>query len=149
MTRIDEELWPAKEPCCGFAAATVECMLVAQPLPHNSSRHGRWMVLAMAALFVSGAAYGWGIRGQVSRLPTEPVAVLSHIEVTATMQQRVPRIGVPRAPELEKRPSVRASLRSSAPAAARLLEPVAPPSSPRIPACQCERGFSDVICDCY
>jgi hypothetical protein len=149
MTRIEENLWPAQQPSPGFADAAVERMLAAQPLPTKPPGQRRWVVLATAAIFASGAAYGWGLRNRVASPPPEPVEVLAHIEATSTTPQRVPRIRLPLVPDLAQRACVRSSLRTNAPSAATLPVQAASPSSPKIPACQCERGFSDVICDCY
>jgi hypothetical protein len=151
MTRIGENLWPAQQPPLGFTDATVERLLAATPLSTKTTGRHRWMVLAMAAVFCSGMAYGWGVRGQMTQRPPPTIATLPHVGVTSTMQQRVKRVGLPEVPALQRSSAVRVPPRPSAASAAPPPEPraVAPSSAPKIPACQCERGFSDVICDCY
>jgi hypothetical protein len=149
MTRIDENLWPAQQPSRGFTDATVERMLAATPVLTKTTGRHRWMVLAMAAVFCSGMAYGWGVRGQMTQQSSPAVVTLSHVGVTSTMQQRVQRVGLPEVPALQRSSAVRVTPRPSAASAAPVPTAVAPSGAPKIPACQCERGFSDVICDCY
>lgn len=150
MTRIDETLWPAQSPPHGFAEATVERMLAAERIAPKTMRSSRWLVLALAAVFTSGVAYGLGLRGREASRPVEPSALLPAIVETTPMVQRVPSIKPPSAPVVVSSRPARASVRPSAPAAVVASPvPVVPSGPPKIPACQCERGFSDVICDCY
>jgi hypothetical protein len=150
MTRISEVLWPVQSPPDGFAEATVERMLAVERGAPKTARSNRWLVLALAAVFVSGVAYGLGFRGREASQPLDPIALLPAMAATTPVVQRVPCVTPPRPPVMEFGHPVRAPARSTASAAV-VVAPIrlVPNGPPKIPACQCERGFSDVICDCY
>jgi hypothetical protein len=152
MNRIDEYLWPAPQPPRGFADATVERILAETPVARATPR--RWvgpLGVAMAALFISGAAFGWGVR--VSRSSTQQTfhaAVLRKSEPVA-MRRLVLPIVRPSAPRAIAAPAAHMTKVAVPPASKPEPLPAlnVPSTELKIPACQCERGFSDVICDCY
>lgn len=150
MNRIDEKLWPAMEPPPGFADALVERLLASDAHTTTRSR-GRYRLVGilLAAVFVSGAAFGIGAglkrrssagteralpfapMPSVSRLRINQVTMPRHSSVIVSIKERVPSKSVP------------------ATAAPPAVAPTATVAPPRVPACQCQRGFADMICDCY
>jgi hypothetical protein len=148
MIRIDENSWPAVEPVADFAHTTVDQMLrhsSGVKSPAMQPRH--WIGLLAAALLATGAAWGW-VHRTGHRAGSNAQAVASTLSTLATpsMRWRVPPRAMPRIPQLNLEPTSRASIK---PARMPLEPPLAPSRIPKVPACQCERGFSDFICDCY
>jgi hypothetical protein len=152
MNSIDEHLWPVQQPRHGFADAAVERMLAETPMVRGTPRRIYGPIgVAMAALCISGAAFGWGV--QVSRSSSQQTlcAARLHESMPVAMQRLVSPIARPSAPRAIAVPAVR--LANVAVPRALKREPAPAPTVPstelKMPACQCERGFSDVICDCY
>lgn len=152
MTSFNEQDWPQQEPPPDFAARAVEAMLQPSPPQLLQARRRRRLLglWSLAAIFVTGAA----------------LASWSHY--------RSGRPDVPRAAALQPLPtlSVPTALKAPAIAVVRVPEPAASAPAPkarhgisrptkvpprassmphplRAPACQCERGFADFMCDCY
>lgn len=150
MNPLNEQLWPVQEPTRGFAERTVEAMLstVTVARPHRP-RSRTILYLSMAALFAAGSA--WALieaRGRwQSRLePPTDVAMAPSVPSIALRVQ-------PTAINSNVTAAAAARARRTTPAARATKLPPAPSSKvqypPRNPACQCERGFGDFICDCY
>lgn len=155
MTWSDENLWPVYEPPPGFAKATVERLAAIESRSMRAPSRRRWVMLSLAALSISGAAYGWIQRAHLIS-PRPAAAALT--AAFPSMQQRVNTAHSPVRRSFEdwtKLPAKRAHHGASRPNASRpgaspidANQPLEP-NRPRVPACQCERGFADFICDCY
>jgi hypothetical protein len=150
MKRIEADLWPVVEPHLGFAEATVERMLNGTAVPMPAPRRQKRLVgLLLAAIFVSGAAFG--LSGRIERSYSRAVAAAPALPTLAPMQRHVSLGVAPNVPMIAAQPIAVTPKRTVAtPATSASNAPVTPPKlPPRVPACQCARGFSDVICDCY
>lgn len=153
MNRIDEKLWPAMEPPPEFADALVERLLASDAVPAVRSRRGyRLAAILLAAVFVSGAAFG--LSAGVKKFGTSraeralPFVKTSNIP----MQRRINYVTVPKGPQVIVSAMERATNKSIQAVPSSALPAVIPSASsapPRVPACQCQRGFADMICDCY
>lgn len=156
MNRIDQHLWPIVEPPPGFAERVVDRMLTQGKVvalePARRHRGLKVAGLLLAAIFISGAAFGYAARSmQLGSRAASGALPLSN-QSFSSMQQRLIRVTTPRlAP-------VKVTTARAVPKAFEQDAPVPPPSAsasspshpiPRVPACQCQRGFADVICDCY
>lgn len=155
MMWSDEDLWPAYEPPPGFTQATVERLAAMEPRSMRASNRLRWVMLSLAALCISGAAYGWVQHASLARSRPAAAALTA---VLPSMQQRVNAVRSPVRHSFEewtRSPPKRAHLGASKPNSSRSgAAPVdsnqpLEPNRPRVPACRCERGFADFICDCY
>lgn len=156
MTRIDENLWPVVEPPPGFAERTVERMLAQGNVialePVRRYRGLKMAGLLAAAIFISGAAFGYVARSAYVDAPVSPSALPLSNQRFSSMQQRVVRVSAPTLSPIKV-----AATRTSAklvgqetvsPASSASASSTSSPIS-RVPACQCQRGFADMICDCY
>lgn len=153
MNRINENLWPVASPPPGFADATVERMLAASSVTHPvHGRDRRLTGLLLAAILVTGAAFGIHAGAKkVGGGVVEPAMPLQR-NPSMPMQQRMARIVTPSHSPLSAPSAPQASGRPLRPLSSALPMPassVAPSTVPRIPGCQCQRGFADMICDCY
>ncbi|HMA94456.1 MAG TPA: hypothetical protein VKP30_17310 [Polyangiaceae bacterium] len=153
MNRIDEKLWPAMEPPPGFADALVERLLVSDAHTRTRSR-SRYRVIGilLAAIFVSGAAFGIsaGLQRR-SSAGTERAVPFAQMP-SVSRHLRINQVTVPRHSNVIVSTKERVPLKSAqtvATAAPPAVAPTAPVAPPRVPACQCQRGFADMICDCY
>jgi hypothetical protein len=152
MIRINENLWPVAKPPPEFADAVVERMLANGAPARLRVRRGRQLTgLLLAAVFVAGAAFA--IHGAAKKVGTKSVetAVPLTNGKSLSMQRRLVRVAVPTHSPLTM-PAVQVSGRIAQPAASVVgAASVAPTPSapPRVPGCQCQRGFADMICDCY
>jgi hypothetical protein len=151
MTSKRSSMWPAQEPPVGFAVSTAEAMLAA--LWHQEDRTRRpgiVLYLAIAAIFVTGSALA--IVGIRSRWRPQLAPVTS-----ASITIEAPGISLQAHTLVANSHAVRQPSSSNGSRKASQISPrhekLAPVSSARPPlrqpACECERGFSDFICDCY
>ncbi|GEM_PF-2672319 len=147
---IREQDWPAQRPPTDFAVSTVDAMLAPIRLVRTSKRRRPVVLIywVLAALFASGSALGW-TWSRYHRTPP-PARIAS-----------IPPLAVPNT--LARTPSVAGRVTAPRPLAIALTKPkvksqgtieprpvaTQPPPQLRTPACQCERGFADFICDCY
>jgi hypothetical protein len=152
MSSNCETQWPAREPSGHFAERTVDAML-ATSREHVAARRSPRAIrfLLLAALFASGSALAltWAHHHQ-HRASVPPAVVLNPVPtVLQSIRLQVSPVVPPAAP------SASVVVRKSAPSATAVRSVKPAPKSPipstqlRRPACQCERGFSDFICDCY
>jgi len=137
---------PAEQPPRGFAKVTVVRMLAVQRSPRRTAGNHRWAIVGMAALLVSGVALGWGGRLQKRPPSTASTKALQFGQLTF---KHVPCAVMPSVPKVTLPKRSTAGARAAVAAASTTTAPVVPISTPKIPGCQCQRGFSDVICDCY
>ncbi len=151
MSSIRISSWPAQEPPAGFAARAVEAMQSSERHQRRSRRPRTVFYLAIAAILATGTAMAiWGAArkasvhlGATSAVPVsfEPVGISMQAHTFITKSHAAAE------PSISSAPRKAASVSSS-----RAAQP-APSSSGsfprRQPACQCERGYSDFICDCY
>ena len=147
-----DQRWPAREPPGDFATRTVDALLASAQLRRRAGRQPRSIVyLLLAALFASGSALAitWS---HYHKRAVNPPAMASQPALT----QLPPKIVVAPVAAATSAPALSASVQVTSPkksstrpakAAASNQKPVQPPL--RQPACGCERGFSDFICDCY
>lgn len=150
MKRIDENLWLAVEPPLGFADAVVERMLTKDDAKRASRPKGyRLTGLLLAAVLVSGAAFGLGARAKKTEALGVTVAVPYANKPATPLQQRVARIAAPKISPIVVSTMPRASSRPVEPAVPAIPASTASSAPPRVPPCQCQRGFADMICDCY
>lgn len=152
MNRINEQSWPAQEPSANFAEATVERML-ASPVSSvaKTTVHPRLVWLLVAAVLVSGAALGVALQGRTHHASRARESLPTASQVSAPAKP--PAVLAPAALVAPALPSSKPSSERK-PVAAVAAPPKAPstvpaPSKPKVPACNCQRGYSDVICDCY
>ncbi len=149
MTLIAERDWPVQQPPADFPERTVTGMLT--PVRLAASSVGRptrqWLYWFLAAVFVSGSALGFtwsryrqsGRAANIGRVQALPLprsmsaASLPLVNIKAPAMLQItakPKLNVNHAAKPQQKPT------STLP-------------QPRTPACQCERGFADFICDCY
>ena len=151
MNSNRDQRWPAREPPSDFVARTVDAMLASARLPRRANRPSRTIAyLVLAALFASGSALA--ITWHYHRHPVSPPAVASQLAPTR-LSPNVVAVAVAAATAA---PAPSASVQVTAPkksaprsakTAATNQKPTQPPR--RTPACECERGFYILICDCY
>lgn len=154
MNPTPNPLWPAQEPRRDFAARTVEAMLSAVPVARIGRRRPKLVLyLSMAALFATGTALALVGARRHSQVRVAPdgndVIAVSEPSISMRVQPMAADAVVsalPTASSSQRKPPLNGSGRSVklAPAPSSRI-----PMPPRRPACQCERGYSDFICDCY
>jgi hypothetical protein len=156
MNRISEQNWPAEEPSRDFADTTVERLLASRlGSAETAPRVHRMAWLLVAAVLVSGVALGVALHGRM-----RPAHRANESLATASAQVAFPKPPETRfpAPEAVDTPvantaaSVRrtpSTLAAPVKAKSTVPAPSAPPRTPKVPACSCQRGYADVICDCY
>jgi hypothetical protein len=154
MTTFREQDWPAHEPPADFAVRTVDAMLApAKPMGKvRPLRQPRKVMLfwVFAALFASGSALAWTwsrhhrVHAPVARVLEAPALAAPVSSSIARVMAAVSSVAPPSIASTS-RPKVHAVRPATK------TEPQTPqaPPQPRTPACQCERGFSDFMCDCY
>ena len=150
MTSFREQQWPAREPPPNFAERAVDTMLASALKPKPSRRGSRTMLyLALAALFASGSALAWSRYHH--RQVSTPAAVVIQLPPAPALSTKLPVS--PAAPGMSASEPVIARKAATTAATNRPTknqQKVLKPSPQlRTPPCECERGFSDFICDCY
>ena len=143
--------WPAQKPTRDFASRAVDAMLKAGAAPRSAKRPRFVMYLAMAAVLATGTALAIvGARSRSHTLLTadagDPV-VMGAPSYSIRARSLAASQSVSRAPSMPSAQRRVAASPSGRPAPAGAAPSVRVPL--RQPACQCERGFSDFICDCY
>lgn len=149
MNAFREQQWPARVPSANFAERAVDTLLANARRPKPSRRGSRTMLyLALAALFASGSALAWSHyhHGRVST----PVAGVAQLSPAPTQSTALPVSPVSPTvasctPTIERKAATAATNRPTK----SQQKAVKPSLQRRTPPCECERGFSDFICDCY
>jgi hypothetical protein len=150
MTSIRERDWPAQQPPADFAERAVSAMLSPMRLaPAPAGQHRKpYLYWFLAALLASGSALGITWSRHYHGRPPVRLSAIQPLPVPNSLT-RAPSISaaVRSAPALLKVAPVPKLMSNHAPKTQPKVTPPLPP--PRTPACQCERGFADFICDCY
>jgi len=150
MTSSRDSMWPVQEPSRDFAARTVDAMLTAGVSAPIRRRPRFVLYLALAAVFATGTALA--IVGARSRARTRLNPEDSEPKVMGAASYSIRAQSVSSGRTGSAVTSASSSHRPVLSAPTRAVKPL-PASSVRAPmrqpACQCERGFSDFICDCY
>lgn len=149
MNSLSEQVWPVQEPSSDFAERAVEAMLAVTPIQRPRRRPRFVLYLAMAAVFATGTALAL-MRGSFqARLAPETSDIVALSAPSYSLRVR----SIAASPLVSALPSASSTQRRVVPSSP--VRPVKPapsnrdPVRLRQPACECERGFSDFICDCY
>lgn len=158
MNRIDENNWPTRLPSANFVDVTVERLLENRVLPTvNGSSHHRLAWLLVAALLVSGVAFGVTLgvlrQGRTRQVPSivtsvSTMSVKPVIRKAPPVSARAPLAPVPKATEASVPTKPRLVKKLTVAVPQESVSSATPPA-PKVPPCGCERGFGDYMCDCY
>jgi len=151
MNSSHEQLWPAHEPGRDFAARTAEAMLssLAVVRPHRS-RSRTILYLSIAALLVGGSAWALIEARRHAQPRLELPANVAIVPANGDIALRVQPTAIDS--DIVTPPAAAPLRRTTSPVRATKPPPVSSSQvqhPPRNPACECERGFSDFMCDCY
>lgn len=148
MNGMDERFWPVQHPTADFAERTVAAMLASRGgAPLRLRRPNPWLGLSLAALLAAGSALGWGFQRRSWTTSKSGVARVLPKQSPISLRHHVPPLLMPKGPSIAAPTAPTRTKRVAAPPTVR--QPTSNPHAPKVPACQCERGFSDTICDCY
>jgi hypothetical protein len=154
MNTIREQDWPAQEPPLDFAARAVDAMLapanpsaVVRPLGRPRKLMLFWV---LAALFASGTALAW-TWSHYHRTPDAVARMVVAPVISAPVPSSITHAiaGLSNAAPSVIASTSKPKVHATRPAMKAQSQTTEPPPKPRTPACQCERGFSDFMCDCY
>ena len=149
MNSLSARVWSVQEPPSDFAERTVEEMLAVTPIPRSRPRRRFVLYLAMAAVFATGTALALMRSSLQARLAPETTDFVPMSAASYSLRVRSIAAGplvsaLPSASSTQRRVTPSSPVRPAKPAPSN-RDPV----RLRQPACECERGFSDFICDCY
>lgn len=149
MTFIYEHDWPAERPSAEFAERTVSGILAPVRLATVPvrSRPGRRLYWFVAAILVSGSALGLTWSRYNPPRSAAHIGVVQQLPMPGSMRRSSSSLLSVKAPSVVR---LIAKPKGTAERPAKIQQKSANRlPQPKAPACQCERGFADFICDCY